>query len=69
MMTTACQAPEPAYTAKPPVTVTVSGSRAWVDWIGRASAYLRTDRSKLLDVAVMEYLASRGFLEPAPRRR
>ena len=48
--------------------VTIRGRPKWRDWVERAAAFCRTDVSKLVDAALIEYLKQRGFGEPAPRR-
>jgi hypothetical protein len=48
--------------------ITIQCSRAWKEWIVRGAKYCRTDVSKLVDMALVEYLKNRGFGEEAPER-
>lgn len=40
----------------------------WVGWLERGAAFCRTDTSKLIDAALVDYLKARGFEEEAPPR-
>lgn len=51
-----------------PTALTIKGRPEWRAWVERAAAFCRTDATKLVDAALVEYLKQRGFDEPAPRR-
>jgi hypothetical protein len=40
----------------------------WAQWLERGARHCRTDIAKLVDAAVAEYLAEKGFKEPPPER-
>jgi len=49
-------------------TLTIRCSPAWREWVEAGARFLRTDVSKLTDVALIDYLKARGFDQPAPER-
>jgi len=49
-------------------SLTIRCSPEWREWIEAAARFLRTDVSKLTDVALMDYMKARGFDKPAPER-
>ena len=49
-----------------PTALTIKGRPEWRAWVERAAAFCRTDATKLVDAALVEYLKQRGFDEPAP---
>jgi hypothetical protein len=51
-----------------PTAITIRGSKEWRDWLERGAEHCLTDVSKLVDVAVMQYLRAQGFDEPRPKR-
>jgi hypothetical protein len=48
--------------------VAIRATVDWIAWLDRAVEHCRSDRSKLLDAAVVAYVRAQGFTEPAPRR-
>lgn len=48
--------------------VVVTGSPEWVEWLQAGAKFCRTDVSKMIDVALVEYAKTKGFNEPPPRR-
>ncbi|MFI5458973.1 MAG: GIY-YIG nuclease family protein [Isosphaerales bacterium] len=59
------EAVEPARLA---VVVTLKGSLKWKAWLDRLSDQFRTDNSKVIDMALVEFAKAHGFKEEAPRR-
>ncbi len=51
-----------------PSGITIRGSAEWRAWVDRGAEFCRTDTSKLIDAALIEYLKARGFTEPPPKR-
>ena len=54
--------------ARQPTAITIRGSIAWREWLERGAEHCLTDVSKLVDVAVTQYLKAQGFDEPRPKR-
>ncbi|WP_165074249.1 hypothetical protein [Paludisphaera rhizosphaerae] len=54
--------------ARRPVALTIKGNLEWRGWVDRGAVFCRTDTSKLVDAALVEYLRSRGFAEEPPPR-
>lgn len=50
------------------ILVTLKGSALWKQWVDDLAAHCRTDVSKLIDSALVEFAKSRGFTREAPRR-
>jgi hypothetical protein len=48
--------------------IAVQASEPWVDWVERGAKFCRTDVSKLIDAALADYLAARGFPDKPPER-
>lgn len=48
--------------------VGIRATEEWAGWLERAAAFCRTDTSKLIDAALVDYLKAKGFDEPAPPR-
>jgi hypothetical protein len=48
--------------------VSAQGSKVWVTWVKAAADHCRTDVSKLIDSALVEYVKSKGFNIPPPPR-
>ena len=48
--------------------IAIRARSEWIGWLHQAAAHCRTDVSKLLDAAVVEYLKARGFDDPPPPR-
>lgn len=48
--------------------LSVRGSSAWLDWLGRLARHARLPCSTLVDQAVIEHAKRLGFEEPAPER-
>jgi hypothetical protein len=66
-------APKPGnHKVKPvgprPTALTVKGNIEWRAWVDRGAEHCRTDTAKLVDAALIEYLRTRGFTEPPPKR-
>ncbi len=59
------KAPDPA---RQPTAVTIRGSKEWRAWLERGAQHCLTDTSKLIDVAVTQYLKGQGFEETRPKR-
>ena len=58
----------PAKKPEPITRISVQATLDWAAWIDRAAGFCRTDVSKLVDAAVVDYLKARGFEEPPPPR-
>ena len=53
----------------PPIKrIAVQASVEWVEWVDRGAKFCRTDISKLVDAALVDYLRARGFPDPPPER-
>lgn len=50
------------------VMVNIKASHAWREWLGRLATHFRTDVSKVIDAAIVEYAASHDFDEEPPLR-
>jgi hypothetical protein len=50
------------------IVVTLKGSTEWKAWVDDLAGHCRTDVSKLIDSALVEYARMRGFSREAPRR-
>jgi hypothetical protein len=48
--------------------LSIRGSSAWRDWLGRLADHCRLKSSDVIDRALILYAKSEGFHEPAPRR-
>lgn len=46
----------------------IKGTTAWREWVQEAAAFCRTDTSKLVDAAILEYVQRRGFKKEPPMR-
>jgi hypothetical protein len=46
----------------------IKGSMGWRTWVEKGAKHCRTDVSKLIDAALIEYLKARGYEETAPER-
>jgi hypothetical protein len=46
----------------------IKGSMPWRAWVEKGARHCRTDVSKLIDAALIDYLKAKGFEEPAPER-
>jgi len=59
-----------AVEAMPPgsAVMNIRGSLEWRQWLERGAEHCLTDVSKLVDVAVSQYLKAQGFEEPRPKR-
>jgi hypothetical protein len=51
-----------------PTAITIRGSKEWREWLERGAEHCLTDVSKLVDVAVSQYLKAQGFDETRPKR-
>jgi hypothetical protein len=58
----------PAKPERKPTVLAMKGSPEWKAWLDRAADHCRLSASTLVDLAVAEYVAARGFKEPPPRR-
>lgn len=61
-------AQKPQGIGRKPVALTIKGNLEWRAWVDRGAAFCRTDTSKLVDAALVDYLKAKGFEEPAPPR-
>ena len=61
---------QPAEDGGAPVfrTVQVRGSVEWVEWLEEYARYLRSDVSKVIDLALISDARVRGFPKPPPER-
>jgi len=50
------------------VVVTLKGTIEWKAWVDELASLCRTDTSKLIDMALVEFAKARGFKKEAPRR-
>jgi hypothetical protein len=50
------------------VVVTLKGSPEWKAWLDELSDQFRTDNSKVIDLALVEFAKAHGFKREAPRR-
>jgi hypothetical protein len=50
------------------IVVTLKGSPEWKAWVDELATLCRTDTSKLIDKALVEYAKSQGFKKEAPPR-
>lgn len=57
-----------ASDSRPGIVVTLKGSRAWKEWVDAFADFLRTDTSKLIDSALVDFAKARGFDREAPKR-
>jgi len=48
--------------------VTLKGSPEWKAWLDELSDQFRTDNSKVIDMALVEFAKAHGFKREAPRR-
>jgi hypothetical protein len=46
----------------------IKGSAEWRAWVQEAAEFCRTDTSKLVDAAILEYARKRGFTKEPPKR-
>jgi hypothetical protein len=50
------------------IVVTLKGSPEWKAWVDELADLCRTDTSKLIDMALVDFAKARGFKKEAPRR-
>lgn len=50
------------------IVVTLKGTTAWKAWVDELADVCRTDVSKLIDAALVDFAKSKGFAKEAPRR-
>lgn len=63
--------PKKAASDKPtsrPTAFAIKGSMEWRAWVEGGAEHCRTDVSKLIDAALVEYLTARGYEPPPPKR-
>jgi hypothetical protein len=48
--------------------IVVQAMDEWIAWVERGAEFCRTDVSKLVDSALIDYLRARGFEEKPPKR-
>lgn len=53
---------------KRPTAFAIKGSLEWRSWVEGGAEHCRTDVSKLIDAALVEYLKARGYENPPPKR-
>lgn len=51
-----------------PVAVVVKGDPAWKEWLDGGAVHCLMDVSKLVDIAVTDYLKRAGYDRKPPRR-
>jgi hypothetical protein len=51
-----------------PTAFAIKGSLEWREWVEQGADHCRTDVSKLIDAALVEYLRERGYTNPPPKR-
>jgi hypothetical protein len=51
-----------------PTALTIRGSAEWREWLEEGAQHCLLDASKLVDIAVTQYLKSNGFQKPRPQR-
>ena len=49
-------------------SITIQASKAWITWTRAAAEHCRTDVSKLVDAALVDYTKAKGFNIPPPPR-
>ena len=59
---------QPGKADRKPTVLAMKGSPEWKEWLDRAARYCRLSASTLVDLSVAEYVKTRGFDEPPPRR-
>jgi hypothetical protein len=57
-----------ASTDRLAIAVTLKGSAEWKAWVDDLADHCRTDVSKLIDMALVEFAKGHGFSRQAPRR-
>ena len=62
------KAPTPQASERLSVVVTLKGSNEWKAWVDELADQFRTDTSKLIDMALVEFAKAHGFKKEAPRR-
>ena len=60
--------PGPEPTGRKSVAVAVKGSDEWRAWLEQGAKFCLLDVSKLVDIAVTDYLKARGFPQERPER-
>jgi hypothetical protein len=58
------KSPSPALNKR----LSVQACEEWLAWVEKGADYIRTDVSKLVDMALTNYLRAQGFTEPPPKR-
>jgi hypothetical protein len=48
--------------------IVVQASEEWIAWVEEGADFCRTDVSKLVDIALAQYLRSQGFAKLPPKR-
>jgi len=57
-----------AKRGQPIKTVGIRSTPEWAAWLEGAATFCRTDTSKLIDAALVDYTKARGFGEDPPPR-
>jgi hypothetical protein len=53
---------------RPAIVVTIRGSQAWKDWVDELVEHCRSDASKVIDNALVDYAIKFGFTKKPPIR-
>ncbi len=62
------KAPTPKTKERLSIVVTLKGSMEWKAWVDDLADRFRTDTSKLIDMALVEFAKNHGVEKEAPRR-
>jgi hypothetical protein len=55
-------------TGRRAIAVVIKGGSAWKDWVEALAKHCRTDVSKVMDQALIQYAKGVGFDQEAPER-
>ena len=58
----------PPATERRAIAVVIKGGQEWKDWVEALAKHCRTDVSKAIDQALIDYAKSKGFDQEAPER-
>lgn len=57
-----------ARASKPLKTIGFKATAQWAEWLDKAARHFRTTNAGLIDRALAEWTAERGFGDPPPER-
>lgn len=60
--------PAPKAEDRRSIVITIKGSLEWKAWVDELADQFRTDASKLIDMALVQFAKANGFTKEAPRR-